>query len=57
MHLLEPLVVTDSFTGNSIEELEEWMQESQNKFLEMIKQHSEQFYNMVQEQLEAMKSQ
>ena len=49
--------MTDSFTGNSIEELEEWMQESQNKFLEMIKQHSEQFYNMVQEQLEAMKSQ
>ena len=49
--------MTDSFTGNSIEELEEWMQESQNKFLEMMKQHSEQFYNMVKEQLEAMKSQ
>lgn len=32
------------------------MAESQNKFLDMIKQHSESFYQMVKEQLNAMKA-
>merc|ERR1712021_128870 len=53
----EPLVVSDTFTGNSVEELDAWMAESQAKFLAKIKQHSESFYQMVKEQLEAMKTQ
>ena len=38
---------SDSFTANSMEEFEKYMKESQQKMLDMIKQQSEEFYNMI----------
>ena len=49
--------MTDTFTGNSVEELEAWMKESQAKFLAMIKEQSESFYNAVKAQLDQINAQ
>ena len=38
---------SDTFTGSSLEELEKFLKDSHAKILDVVKQHSESFYEIV----------
>merc|ERR1712002_266161 len=46
---------SDTFTGSSLEELEKFLKDSHAKILDVVKQHSESFYEIVKEQLSKTK--